>query len=98
MKKSIFIIILSLLVASLAGCQAASSPPNPGFRAHTLIQTGTLPKPLRQTNTDGTYFRSLSTPTYGNETYFNEYTGNGWMFDVEDGKAPGLWYVNAGAG
>lgn len=76
MKKCIFIFILSLSIASLAGCQAASSPPNPGFRAHTLIQTGTLPKPLKQTNTDGTYFRALSTPTYGNTEDFDEYTGN----------------------
>lgn len=96
MKKSVF--ILSFIVFILAGCHI-DPVPNPGFRAATLVRTtGDLPKPLRQTSTEGDYEQPISYPPTGDVTDFDEFTGNSFLFDVDRGKAPGLWYVQAHSG
>lgn len=105
MKKIILLIILCFLVASCS----YEPPPNPGFRVQTLteVQVGTfpffsfIPTPKPGTVTSGDYRQDLigTIPPTGNELRFvNKVSNFRGVFDVNGGKAPALWYVQAISG
>lgn len=91
MKKTIF--ILPILILFLAGCHITPIP-NPGFRMITIRRDGDYERVLRGSVTRGAW-RFDDFGAVGNNLGFYEVAGSSGNFDVEGGRAPATWYMEA---
>lgn len=106
MKTKFFLIILSFLMADCS----ISPPPNPGFRIETRIEAKVgyppfyydyIPYAKAGTVTNGRYYAYVpgDPPSTGLVVSFPDTVSNfAGFFDINGGKAPGLWYFNAISG
>jgi hypothetical protein len=88
-----FILFLSIIILTFTGCSVTPIP-NPGFRVVTIRRDGSFERPLPGSVTRGTHGTDLLSPT-GEVRSFYKTGGNSGQFDVNGGRAPSAWYIEA---
>jgi hypothetical protein len=92
--KATLLLAITILSFTAACTTTSSPPPRPGFRVATIRREGSFEYPLPRSVTKGTWQQDSFSPE-GNVYAFNTTASNSGTFDIVNGRATALWYIEA---